>query len=695
MREHDDFDSDYDETEKLAGRDGTPRGSRGTRLLALGYFFLAFAGLVAVGTVLDPERPYHRAFTTLPLPLLAILAPEEKGGCQVSSSWPMPHLIEKIYWQTPNGDFKGWAPGTENNIIKTYKDRVPDWLPEDPPSGFTRWTHEAKENGLATSSNETEEEACPDPLALDPFYNPANDPLKISNLDSPFLEQLQDTIESNNVTIRHVAVVLMESMREELFPLQQGSDFHGLLMKSHDELDEDEVNALLAQVSQNAERITGRPGMWTYKNGSKIVLNDTEWENQTEAGYGGVNIIGGLTTASVSTKSLSSVHCGTWPMPVDMFEEAESESYQPCFPQVFEMLNRQKEDKNTTTFQEQQWYPAFFQAVTDGYDRQGQFDAQIGFKHMVTKTTIKEDSADDKDVEEVNYFGFPETALKRYLREYITNVTTNNQRMFLSHFTSTTHHPWVTPKWFETSEYMGEEHGLMQTHKELNDFLNSIRFTDVWLGTLMQILQETGVADETLVVFVGDHGQAFKEDFSKTGTYENPHISNFRVPIAFHHPKLPNVQHRVNATAVSILPTVLDLLINTGSLNDKDKAVASDLVHDYEGQSLVRPVTTAHKGRRAWNFGIVNPGGKHLTITSADTPYRLVLPLDKKTEYIFSDIGRDPLELERELEWSIKSLANTVRAKHGDDAADWVIEAEQVGLWWGAERKRLWHYKPS
>ncbi|EFY91068.1 Sulfatase domain containing protein [Metarhizium acridum CQMa 102] len=701
------FDSDSesscdgppDTTRRRLGKTGsaTTRAMHCPGFIPWSYGIMALSGFLAILILFDPERPYGRMFTTLPLPLLAVFAP--KSIECTSSSWPLPDLIDSSNWESPRGNFRGWAPGAANEIIQQYRDRKPDWLPSELPQGFGRWSVEARTgdvNELLKNATGHRDSKCPDPLVLDPYYNPANDPMKISNLENPVLKPLEGMLQGGSVKIKHIAVILMESMREELFPLQQGSGFHDLIMKSHDELDHDDINELLSHISPNTERITGRSGNWRSKNGTAFGRKYSEWNDKTEDGFGGLHVVGGLTTSSVSTKSLAAVHCGAWPIPVDMFEEAETECYQPCLPEILELFNRLK--KNTTTsdnYHEQQWYPAFFQAVTDGYDRQDKFDSKIGFKHIVNKNRIKQDSESNPELEEINYFGFPETALKTYVTDYITNATANNQRMFLSHFTSTTHHPWAVPKWFNSSEYMGSAHGLMQTHKDLNSYLNTIRFNDAWIGQLMQIFDDQGISDETLVIFVGDHGQAFKEDFGKTGTYENSHISNFRVPITFRHPKLPRVEHRVNATSLSILPTILDLLVNTGSLNKRDAAAAADLVQDYEGQSLIRPFETTRKGRRAWNYGLVNPGGRMLTITSSDTPWRLVLPLDKKTEYVFSDLGRDPMERNRVLEWSINSLASTVRGKYGDGAADWLIEADKVGLWWAAERKRLWNYNPS
>ncbi|EXK82825.1 hypothetical protein FOQG_12940 [Fusarium oxysporum f. sp. raphani 54005] len=267
--------------------------------------------------------------------------------------------------------------------------------------------------------------------------------------------------------------------------------------------------------------------------------------------------------------------------------------------------------------------------------------------------------------------------------------------MFFSHFTSTTHHPWGVPKSFEKTDFLNTE-GKMGWHSEFNDYLNAMRFTDAWLGELLQTFDDHGLTNETLVVFVGDHGQAFKEDQkSKTGTYENGHVSNFRVPITFRHPHIPRVQYNANATSLSILPTILDLLINTGSLNEKDQNAAEDLIHDYEGQSLIRPYKATHNGRRAWNFGIINGGASMLSMTSADAPWRIVIPLDDSTQYRFTDLKNDPLEKKPLEKWTLEQLTYAVRNKFGEEASKWAAEADAVSKWWGPERKRLWGYNPS
>ncbi|KAH7233224.1 alkaline-phosphatase-like protein [Fusarium tricinctum] len=645
-------------------------------------------------TAFRPAAPYTMMSMTLPRAMLDMFKSPAPVCNAVSGNWPLADLIASDKWEDPNGRFPGWTPGQVGEAARKYRNTVPEWLPTEIPHGFSKWT---------PTDNTTDEEpepkstnACEAPKTDGTFYNPVLDPMKISNLDNDILDVLRETLSGGDVKIKHVALIMMESYREELFPLQQDSPYHKLILKSHKGEDEDEVNEKLSHLSPVAERLTGKSGNWKKKDGSEFEhVAIPQWNDTAADGYGGINVVGGFTTSSLSFKSMAAIHCGAWSMPVDGFEESETDSYQPCIPQVLDLFNKIKKDKKSDDFLEQQWYPAFFQSITDGYDRQDKFDKKIGFEHIVTKEVLEDDKKDGDDLEEINYFGFAETTLKSHIHDYLKQVKDEGKRMFFSHFTSTTHHPWGVPESFEKTDYL-KTNGKMKWHEDFNSYLNAVRFTDAWLGELLQTFDDYGLTNETLVVFVGDHGQAFKEDQkSKIGTYENGHVSNFRVPITFRHPHIPRVQYNANATSLSILPTILDLLINTGSLNEKDQDAASDLIHDYEGQSLIRPYKPSHNGRRAWNFGIVNGGASMLSITSADAPWRMVIPLDDSTQYRFTDLKNDPLERRPLEKWTLELLKIAVENKFGEEAATWAAEADAVSKWWGQERKRLWGYDPS
>ncbi|KAM5355079.1 hypothetical protein ACJ41O_001725 [Fusarium nematophilum] len=687
-----DSDDSYDDLEKNINHSSAdslrePRPTKSWIFLAI---VLVFLGLT---TEFRPPRPYGMMSATLPVAMMAMFKPKpdmcSEQGALNGNPWPLPDLIEEDLWEDPEGHFKGWAPGSNNEHVRLYREFIPEWLPETIPSGFGKWAQPVTEEETHNDSH-----SCF--VADGTFYNPVSDPMKISNLDTDVIDVLQDAFNDGGVKIKHVALIMMESYREELFPLQQGSDMHSLIVKSHGKADVDEINARLHKLSPVAERITGKSGNFKKKDGSDFdPVAIPQWNDTTEEGFGGINVVGGFTTASLSFKSMAAIHCGAWPMPVDGFEESETQAYQPCIPQVLDLFNQIKGEGASDDFLEQQWMPAFFQSITDGYDRQDQFDDKIGFKTIVTKDRLDADAKEKgEELEEINYFGYAETVLKSHIKDYIRQAQDKGKRMFLSHFTSTTHHPWGVPKSFKSVDYLSTK-GKMGWHEDFNNYLNSMRFTDAWLGEFLQTLDDFGIANETLVVFVGDHGQAFKEDSERTGTYENGHVSNFRVPITFRHPNIPRVQYNANATSLSILPTILDLLINTGSLNDKDTEAASDLIHDYEGQSLIRPYKTSHNGRRAWNFGLINGGARMLSMTSADTTWRIVIPLDGSSQYRFTDLEHDPLELAPLERWSIQELEGAVAKSYSNDAAKWAVEAESISRWWGLERKRLWGYNPG
>lgn len=84
-----------------------------------------------------------------------------------------------------------------------------------------------------------------------------------------------------------------------------------------------------------------------------------------------------------------------------------------------------------------------------------------------------------------------------------------------------------------------------------------------------------------------------------------------------------------------------------------------------------------------------------LSMTSADAPWRIVIPLDDSTQYRFTDLKNDPLEKKPLEKWTLEQLTYAVRNKFGEEASKWAAEADAVSKWWGPERKRLWGYNPS
>jgi len=158
---------------------------------------------------------------------------------------------------------------------------------------------------------------------------------------------------------------------------------------------------------------------------------------------------------------------------------------------------------------------------------------------------------------------------------------------------------------------------------------------------------------------------------------------------------LPHIDISANATSLAIIPTILDLLVQSQSLNEKDSAIASSLLPEYQGQSLLRPFHNQRPddGLAVWNFALINGGGAMLAITTANSPYRLILPLKEEFNYRFTHLGKDPGELKPLEGWSVPRLVDQVRKDHGEEAATWLMDAERVGRWWVDEQKRIWDYR--
>lgn len=59
----------------------------------------------------------------------------------------------------------------------------------------------------------------------------------------------------------------------------------------------------------------------------------------------------------------------------------------------------------------------------------------------------------------------------------------------------------------------------MAKHEDINKYLNAVRYVDTWLGDMMKVLDEAGIANETLVVFVGDQYVAQLDRTTKKTIY--------------------------------------------------------------------------------------------------------------------------------------------------------------------------------
>jgi hypothetical protein len=353
-----------------------------------------------------PNVPYRHMSGTIPFTLLAAFQPSKKCATFESQPFPLSELVESQFWEPQKGRYKGWRPDltlAKNDTLTT----IPSWAPEKWPEGFKRWSDKSNESGPFEMA--ADDATCPDTDYLGNLYNPILDPMRITNLDLELLSPVQKALAENQVPIKHVFLIEMESARKDVFPMKAGSHLYQAIKNSHKSADQkeiDDLNSRLAALTPVAEQITGETGNFL---GDRSNLTSESWKDMSGPGMGGINVLGAVTGSSLSFKSVLGSHCGVGPLPVDFMFEADAEIYQPCIMQILKLFNQFKEDGGTTSqdMRAQKWKSVFMQSITHEFDHQDKLNKRMGFDETVVKENIRTRKAKHyhKNMKEINYFG--------------------------------------------------------------------------------------------------------------------------------------------------------------------------------------------------------------------------------------------------------------------------------------------------
>jgi phosphoglycerol transferase MdoB-like AlkP superfamily enzyme len=195
----------------------------------------------------------------------------------------------------------------------------------------------------------------------------------------------------------------------------------------------------------------------------------------------------------------------------------------------------------------------------------------------------------------------------------LTDWVKSNKKspFFAMMWTYETHYPYFVS---------GQEKNIDASDATLNRYLNALHHSDSIIGALVSQLRELNLYESTLLVIVGDHGEAFGRHNQIThasGIYEE----NLHVPCVFINPAFKSQRNASLGGLIDIAPSIMHLLGLPAS-------------PEWQGSSLLSPT-----GERVYFF---SPWSDFLF------GYR-----EKNLKYIFNattntteiyDIGRDPLE---------------------------------------------------
>ncbi|KAJ5132869.1 hypothetical protein N7448_007027 [Penicillium atrosanguineum] len=649
LKDWDEESNSDNELERTTGLFTSRKLSQKSSPSPLACILVASASVIVL--LLRCLRPSDTAYTFLSQTV--VMAPFEKPPSRSQrSSFDLPDLPGDYSW-------------LYNHTALAEPPKL-DWLPEKEIGGFRDWYRGANDK-------------------YPQHYDPTQNPLHISNRHRDILQPLRDTLKSGNVNIKHVFLLKLESTRYDVFPLRKDSHVADLIRESypHNQIPDD-VEERLANLTRNAEMFTGTPSGFNS-------------HNEPLQPYGGISATNAYTSGTFTLKSIIASVCGISPLVVDFNHEYLYHFYEPCMPQILNALNlipaNSKQAADPHDYTTWPWHSHFMQSITDLYDNQNFLTPAMGFQDKVTAKNItrKWKNKPGNRPEKFNFWGYPENELRGYFVEAIQKAEEDHERIFLTHLTGLTHHPFDLPVGNEYEEMISPN--IFSHHGKINRYLNTVGVVDKWLGEIREVLEETGVANETLVVMVGDHGLSVIEDGGVTAC-DNPHVSNFHVPLVFSHPQLPPIQINDRVTSMQILPTILDLLVESASLDDQSSQAIKDLLPLYEGQSMIRDIVSEKDGMLDWQFTVMNTGATWLALRSASKPYRLVIPLVPEVEWRFTDVDTDPYELHALQSFNLLAVLKQVGEVHGEGAVQWIRDAAHVAQWWVAENWRRYEFVP-
>ncbi len=128
-------------------------------------------------------------------------------------------------------------------------------------------------------------------------------------------------------------------------------------------------------------------------------------------------------------------------------------------------------------------------------------------------------------------------------------------------WTDQTHDPYATSPGVAAVDFF-PGHWPGAHASDLSRYLNVLRETDHQLGRLFSALRERGLAEDTLVVLTGDHGEAFGQPHDQRGHGFTVYEEDVHVPLVLWNPRLFTPGRRIPGVGahVDLNPTIADLL---------------------------------------------------------------------------------------------------------------------------------------
>lgn len=272
--------------------------------------------------------------------------------------------------------------------------------------------------------------------------------------------------------------------------------------------------------------------------------------------------------------------------------------------------------------------------------------AQLGFAEVFDERQLNGNGAP-----RVNYLGWADEVMVEPILAW-SRKQQQAQRPFLTVvMTNVGHHDYRTPPDWPRVDFPG-----VAPDSTLADYYNCLRYIDSVMARLMDGYARLGLLDNTVFVFVGDHGQMFGEHGLKQ-SFNAIYQPGLHVPALVYAPGLiaPGQVAQGPRQQVDIVPTVLDLL----GLRMEDARLP--------GLSLLQPVPPERP-----LFFASSIEGSELALRHGQRKY--IYHFGREPMQVF-DLAADPQELR-----PLAGVPDPVLAEARSAMLTWQAEVERSAL---------------
>ena len=297
-----------------------------------------------------------------------------------------------------------------------------------------------------------------------------------------------------------------------------------------------------------------------------------------------------------SSKATVAMNCGIEPA---LYEGPEFEPGSTPVPCLASLLKGQG------------YSTVFFASISAAMDNFGAVVEGSGYEEFYSA-----DDMDTKGFEVTNTFGYEDDIMLKPSEEWLK--VNGNEPFMAEYFTGTGHYGYECVPNRYGYEYFSED-------EELDRYHNCLRLQDIFLKKLIDQYKELGLYENTIFVFVGDHGEGFGEhDRYMHG--DTIYEEGLRVPLIIHVPGWFENGERVNglSSQIDILPTILEML----GYEVKDG--------EYAGYSLLHPLPE----ERTLFFSCIST---RTCLASLKGNEKYIYHYGNQPNEVF-DLSKDPLE---------------------------------------------------